>query len=212
MSFWKKWFRRRRPPPAQPPPPPPLWPPAELRFPRPPFRIDASLSGTTPEVRGDYLAHVQTWRHEVLRALQPFESCERFELSHWARATLLHFLRHDWNVPQHAAAMSLAYNIAPFPISAFDRDSEEAVLDVLRWRAAARDYFDDVCDAMPPCPDVMDCGRAATFLFPPDDTPLCIFCLTDFGEDEMPVDAHRCLILSHVRAKWPPMPHGLIPE
>ena len=46
--------------------------------------------------------------------------------------------------------------------------------------------------------------RAESFGLQP--RPLCAFCLTEFAPSQMQVDQHQCLLLGHVRAKWPELP------
>lgn len=207
MRIWKKLFGR------SPPPEPELEIPDELRFPIPTFRIDSSARDAKFLVLcANYLGAVSDWRDGVLYVLDSEELTHRYCLSARARATLLRFLSAEWVHEERASARTSPYNLVPFPGEVLGAERDPAVksvdvLDVLRWRAAVVDYLDDVVDVLgEPALTWEECAAMGGFLLPISAQSLCWFCLMPYSDDVLNPDSHDCVMLGHVRAKWPPSP------
>jgi len=73
-------------------------------------------------------------------------------------------------------------------------------LDVLRWRAGIYDFLSDIWDVIgEPMLDMFECNAMAAFLVPVG-ARRCIFCLA------AEPNHHPCVVLAHVRSKWPTLP------
>jgi hypothetical protein len=107
-------------------------------------------------------------------------------------------------------AIQSPYNLVPFPAAALESEpapGAETVLQTLRWRAGTVDYLDDVWDVVnEPYLDLSECTALGRFLRRPSGEPVCHLCLTEFAENELHPDRHGCVLLRHVRAKWPAIP------
>src|SRR6266446_4324310 len=187
----------------------------ELRFPKPPFRIDRYLVELPPpdHALASYLDQIRVWRSTVLEFLDksgggPVPEVEG--LARRARMTLATFLASSWTQGVTQNAAQSPYNTRAFPGTALEAVSHpnvDLVLAVLRWRAGVVDYLSDIWDVIgEPELDVDECGAIEQFLRPAYEERMCPFCLTEFPSDKLHPDQHGCLLLGHVRAKWPPMP------
>src|SRR6266516_6826885 len=92
----------------------------ELRFPKPPFRIDRYLVELPPpdHALASYLDQIRTWRSTVLEFLRksgggpvPEVEC----LTQRARMTLATFLASSWPEEVAQNAVQSPYNTRPFP-------------------------------------------------------------------------------------------------
>jgi len=188
---------------------------AELRFPKPPFRIDRYLVDSPPpdHALASYLDQIRTWRSTVLEFLRksgggpvPEVEC----LTQRARMTLATFLASSCTQGVTRYAVRSPYNIRAFPgtaLEAVGHPKVNLVLGVLRWRARAVDYLSDVWDVMGESElDVFECGAISRFLDPASGAGICHVCLTEFAPDKLNVYDHSCLLLAHVQAKWPVVP------
>jgi hypothetical protein len=188
-------------------------PPQNLRFPKPSFRIDEPVGSEPFEANcANYLTQVLEWRDRVLRAVPTAEEpAEQYGLSTRARLTLVQFLRSEWSSEDQVSAAMSPYNVHAFPAetAGAERCASARVLEMLRWRAGFVDYLSDVWDVIDePALTPDECWTVGAFLRPINAELLCSFCLTPFEGDAIHPDNHRCVILGHVRAKWPPFPFG----
>ena len=192
--------------------------PTELRFPNPPFRLAQSVLDDPPpgEVLSNYLGEIRQWRSAVLAFLEEPEvkrAATIEGLSERASEALATCLSSQWPENMSAWAKQSPYNLNPFPAPALEAVSPPSlalVLDVLRWRACVMDMLSDIWDVIgEPWLDLDECMAMEQFLYPVGDRRCCAFCLTEFASDQMHVDQHQCLILSHVRAKWPEFPPAM---
>jgi hypothetical protein len=191
--------------------------PEHFCFPQPPFRIDRSLADAPPSdlAVASYLHEVALWRSAVLK-LTDYSSAgsasEADRLPKRARDALATFLASTWSEQMKQWAVQTPYNLTAFPAPALEAGrgaTVDAVLDVLRWRAGVVDCLCDVSDVIgDPVLDTDECTAIEQFLHPraTGKGGVCAFCLTEFGPDELHPGAHECLVLAHVRSKWPPMP------
>jgi hypothetical protein len=188
---------------------------ADLRFPGPPFRIEPSVVEQPPphQALSSYLDQIRLWRLAVLRFLdestaEPAPAVRG--LSERARSALATFLASQWSRQTAEFAARSPYNLSPFPASALEAGSlptVDAVLDVLRWRAGVLDMLSDIYDVIGESDlDLRECVAIGQFLRPRSDEQICDLCLTAFAPDQLHPDQHRCLLISHVRAKWPALP------
>ena len=188
---------------------------SELRFPKPPFRIDPSSENLWSQGNSvsSYLDQIRLWRLAVLAFIdnpsgKPVP--EREGLTERAQKALATFLASHWTPGMTNYATQSPYNISPFPASALEAVSNstmESVFEVLRWRAAVVDYVSDVYDVIgDPFLNLFECIAIAEFLNPAGKEQLCGFCLTAFAPEQLDPDGHDCMFTSHVRAKWPPTP------
>ena len=192
--------------------------PDELRFPVPPARIDRSWRDTPllPAVAIEYLGEIHRWREGLAAALagEVPALVGREGLSPRARGHLALLIDAEWDVGTRRRAAGEAYNIAPFPAIRFDACADHSmagVMEVLRWRAAVVDYLSDVWDVMgSPLLELEECRAMSAFLYPIRMEDRCIFCLTEYDPSRVSPDDHGCVMLSHVRAKWPPFPWGKV--
>ena len=116
------------------------------------------------------------------------------------------FLNTSWTPGMSSYADQSPYNLRAFPQGALeDQESSrmDSVLEVLRWRAGVVDYLCDAADTFDPPDNWADYSAIEQFLKPIDHKELCWLCLTQFEENQLHPDAHDCLLLAHVRAKWP---------
>ena len=188
---------------------------AELRFPKPPFRIDRYLVELPPpdHALASYLDQIRKWRLTMLEFLEksggrPVPEVEG--LSERARMTLATFLASSWTQEVTQYAVRSPYNIRAFPGTALEAVSHpkvDLVLEVLRWRAGVADYLSDVWDVMgEPELELDECLAISRFLDPASGARICRVCLTEFAPDKLNVYDHSCLLLAHVKAKWPVVP------
>ena len=188
---------------------------SELRFPKPPFRIDPSSVNLLSQSNSvsSYLDQIRLWRLAVLAFLdnpggKPAREAEA--VTERAQQWLATFLASHWTQGMTNYATQSPYNLSPFPASALEAVSNptmESVLEVLRWRAAVTDCLCDICDVIgEPDLDMDECYAIGKFLDPVGQEKLCIFCLTEFAPEQRHSDEHDCMLTSHVRAKWPPTP------
>ena len=125
----------------------------------------------------------------------------------------------DWPLsdscdPNGRAMIKLArrahlYNITGFPAQVGEQEGNASacVLELLRWRAGLLDYLSDVWDVMgEPALGLDECNAVTRFFEPIDAPSVCSFCLTHFEGDAIHPDNHECVVVGHVRAKWPPNP------
>ena len=166
----------------------------------------------TPVV-SDYLRQIRAWRTAVLELLS--STSGRFAsdldpLSERTREWLERLLADNWPDGLRQWALHSPYNLNPFPARALEGEVTSALdtaLEVLRWRAGVEDFLSDIWDVVcEPLLDLDECGAIGAFLRPSSNESLCHLCLTAFTRDELNVARHGCLVLAHVRAKWPPMP------
>ena len=186
--------------------------PNELRFPKPPFRVEQSLVESPPveDVIADYLKEIRLWRTRVLQFLaEAGETPSEIPgLTNWSRTKLTHFLASEWNPEARAQAASSVFNLSAFPFTAVEPESKPtiaSVMQILQWRSAVADYIDDVFTAWNG-PDLEEIEAVTAFVSPPRETSTCPLCLTEFPADKLHPDAHQCALIAYVRAKWPPMP------
>ena len=188
---------------------------SELRFPKPPFRIDSSCLDLLPEehAASSYLDQIRSWRSAVLAFIEKSGgklAPELGNLTERAQTALATFLASDWTPEMTAYAARSPYNISAFPASALQAVSNptmESVSEVLRWRAGVVDYLSDVYDVIgEPLLDLDECIAMNQFLRPAGNEKLCLFCLTELTSEQLNSGQHDCMLISHVRAKWPPMP------
>jgi hypothetical protein len=184
----------------------------DLRFPKPPLRIDRSLAESPPpdQTVRSYLNQIRSWRSRVLAFLGQLvlnTAPEAAGLSGRAIRALGTFLAANWPPETTQYAAQSPYNISAFPASALeshDRPVLDILFDVLRWRAGAVDYLGDIWDVIgEPDLELFECNALAQFLSPVSDERMCRLCLTEFPPHELQVDRHRCVVVAHVRAKWP---------
>jgi hypothetical protein len=190
----------------------PLSLPSEARFPKPLFRIDQSLFDSPPpdQVISSYLEQIRSWRTAVLEFLSGLTTAPAHEEdapSPRARAAMAMHLQSSWDDRITMAATNSPYSIRPFPIKALQSTSNVTLgvlMEVLCWRAGFLDYVSDVWDVFgEPELDQYECGALESFLTPLDSKRLCTFCLTQFEVDKAHPDLHNCLLVGHVRSKWP---------
>ena len=187
----------------------------ELRFPKPPFRIDTSVVGPLPpdNAVSSYLDQIRSWRSAVLTFIdKPGEKLapDAEGLTERAQKALATFLASNWSPGMTDYAAQSPYNISAFPASALEtvaNPTTEPVLDVLRWRAGLVDYLSDVWDVIgEPFLELEECGAIGSFLDPVEKEQLCYLCLSEFRPEQRDPGRHDCLLTRHVRAKWPAMP------
>jgi len=237
--------------------------PADLHFPKPPFRIECSMSGlqTLDRPAKGYLDDIRRWYQRILdlvspratglqakpghlsdRALQTLESpatgylddirkwrqrvldfvspngagpqTKPGHLSDRGCMALTTFLTVGWSEHMTRWAVQSPYNVSAFPASALEASSVSAVeltLELLRWRAGMHDYLDDIWDVIgEPELDWEECNAIREFLRPIAGEQVCRLCLTEFTAGKLQPDEHQCLILAHVRAKWPSVPPAIL--
>jgi hypothetical protein len=183
-----------------------------LIFPRPPFRIEESLleSPTLDSAAAAYLQQIRDWRQTVLAFVCGPDPTAPHGLSQRARRTLETFFALSWSDAMTRYAIQSPYNLMAFPTPALKSTPAtniQTVLQVLRWRAGVTDYLDDVWDVVnEPSLDMDECTAIDRFLGCASDEPVCHLCLTEFAKDRVHPDLHACLLLRHVRAKWPVIP------
>jgi hypothetical protein len=185
--------------------------PSELRFPRPPFRIDGGCVDAPANAISRYLDAIRSWRSHVIAFLNYAEGkCleESHYLSPRAQRELATFLAESWTPGMSRYAAQSPYNIRAFPVEVLEGNgssSIESALAVLRWRAGVADYLGDAF-AMFPAIELDESVAIDHFLNPVDHRQLCSLCLTEFGREHNDPNAHECRLLNHVRAKWPGPP------
>lgn len=189
--------------------------PPELRFPKPPWRIDGSVLELPPSghaVAG-YLQELRSWRSAVLELLGKSAGkpdSEAGGLSERARKALDTFLASTWTEQTTQWAVQSPYNLGPFPASAEEPGTDSplnSILEVLRWRAGICDCLSDIWNVFgDPYLELDECMAIAQFLEPSASKKICGYCLTEFAPEKLHTDQHQCLLLRHVRAKWPPRP------
>ena len=191
--------------------------PEQFHFPQPPFRIDRSLADSPPSdvAVASYLHEIGLWRSAVLELTDDSVATSASEVN-WqskrARDALATFLASSWSEQMTQWAVQTPYHLTAFPARALDARSGasmDALLEVLRWRAGVVDCLSDIWDVFgDPELDIEECSAIGQFLRPRGTgaSGVCAFCLTEFGPDELHPGAHQCLLLAHVRAKWPPTP------
>lgn len=186
---------------------------SELRFPKPPFRMDPSSVNPLSQDNAvsSYLDQIRLWRLAVLSFIDNSRGkppAEGDGLTDRAQQALATFLASHWTQGMTNYARQSPYNIAPFPASALEAVSNatmESVLDVLRWRASVVDYLDDVYDVIGETfLNLFECIAIDELLNPACEEQLCSFCLTAFAAEQLDPDGHDCILVGHARAKWPP--------
>jgi len=188
-----------------------------LMFPKPPFRIDESTWGSPAldSAVPPYLGQIMDWRAAVLEFVCPPDLIKEqttaiIGLTQRARAALATFLSSSWSESMTDYAMHSPYNLGCFPAAASQTTpvpDRHTLLQVLRWRAGTVDYLGDVWDVvLEPRLDLEECIAIELFLSCASHEPICHPCLTEFPDARLHPDAHQCLLLRHVRAKWPSIP------
>lgn len=189
-------------------------PDPSLVFPKPPFRMETSVLESPPadSIVTAYLQQIRDWRGAVkafLRGSGVVEWISSHALSQRARLAFEIFLSTSWSENMTRYAIQSAYSLAPFPATALESapaPDVKTVLQVLRWRAGTIDYLDDVWDVVDePYLDLEECIVIGRFLGPSQKS-VCHLCLTEFAGKRVHPDLHRCVLLQHVRAKWPSIP------
>ena len=186
--------------------------PPKLRFPRPPFPIDGRFVAVTPDAVPMYLDAIRSWRSYVLEFLKDADGkyLEEFHyLSARAQQMLATFLAEAWTPGMSRYAAQSPYNMRAFPHDLLEGNGNskiESVLDALRWRAGVVDYLGDAPFAMFSAIELDESVAIEQFLNPVNYRELCWLCLTEFEREQKHPDAHDCLLLGHVRAKWPKTP------
>jgi len=186
--------------------------PPKLRFPKPPFPVDGRFVDVTPNAVSSYLDAIRSWRSHVLEFLKDADGkyVEEFHyLSARAQQMLATFFAESWTPGMSRDAAQSPYNLRAFPQDVLEGNGNskiEVVLDVLRWRAGVVDYLGDAPSAMFPAIELDESVAMDQFLNPVDYQELCWLCLTEFEREQNHPDAHDCLLLGHVQAKWPKMP------
>ena len=184
----------------------------QLSFPAPPARIDRTWREAPflPSVAIEYLAEIRRWRARLLEVLADERSAIEGTpgLTRRARTHLELLLATEWDSGTLKWAGGSAYNIGPFPTVpslAHVDDPMFVVMEVLRWRAALADYLSDVWDVLgkPPL-EQGECRAMAAFLQLARMEGRCVFCLSEFPAPRIAPEDHACVMLGHVRAKWPP--------
>ena len=186
----------------------------QLCFPAPPARVDRTWKEApfSPPIAIEYLLEIHRWRSRLLEVLS--SEAPAIEgpqgLTRRARAHLAVLLGTEWNVGTRKWVADSSYNLAPFPPIPSHGHVDEpmsAVMEVLRWRAAVADYLSDVWDVLgEPALGLEECNVMSAFLRPIRMEGRCVFCLSEFDVGRVAPDDHGCVMLSHVRAKWPPTP------
>ena len=189
---------------------------SELRFPKPPFRSDPSAVDLLPEAVSSYLDQIRSWRLAVLDFIDGSSGNPALEsncLTERAQKALATFLASRWTQGMTDYATQSPYNINPFPAHTLEAGANptmESVFEVLRWRAGVVDYLSDVSFVLgEPFLEIDECCAIGDFLDPVGKEQLCCFCLTEFASEQLDSGGHDCMLTSHVRAKWPPMPPSL---
>ncbi len=175
----------------------------------PPARIDRSWQEAPllPAVAAAYLSEIHRWRERVVAGLagEGPAIAGPEGLTQRARSHLALLLGTDWDAGTREWAAGSVYNIAPFPANT--NDPMISVMEVLRWRAAAADYLSDVWDVLgKPTLELEECRAMSAFLNPDRMEGRCVYCLIEFDPGRVAPEDHACVMLSHVRAKWPPFP------
>lgn len=154
-----------------------------------------------------YLAQVRSWRLAVLEFIDGSSGKSlpgKDGLTERVRNVLATFLASAWTQQMTAYANKSPYNISAFPAETLEarvKPAVEAMFEVLRWRASVVDYLSDVWDVIgEPFLDIEECNTITEFLDPVGEAELCMFCL------QVVSGKHDCMLTSHVRAKWPPIP------
>jgi len=187
----------------------------ELHFPQPPFRLVASLIDSPPpsSVLSEYVRQIRAWRAAVLALVHrplPDVVADNEALSEPVREWLGQLLAGEWPDEVRRWALQSPYHLTPFPTGVLEpaaAASLDSALGVLRWRAGVEDFLSDIWDVIgEPLLDLDECNAIGAFFRPITQERICGFCLTEFPPDQLHVDRHGCLVLAHVRAKWPPMP------
>jgi len=186
----------------------------DLYFPTPPARIDRSWQEAPllPAVAAEYLSEIHRWRARLVAGLagEGPAIAGPEGLTRRARSHLALLLGTEWDANILKWAAGSAYNIAPFPATAFHANVDDpmtSVMEVLRWRAAVADYLSDVWDVLgAPVLELGECRAMSSFLQPIRMEGRCVFCLSEFDPGRVAPEDHGCVMLSHVRAKWPPCP------
>jgi hypothetical protein len=188
---------------------------SDLHFPIPPFQVDRLHIDTSFEEIARYLARVRSWRAAVLGFIsRPYTEGlgETEGLTERARKALETFLASEWPKSMKNYAIQSPYNITSFPLSATEvaaNSTVESVLEVIRWRAGVVDYLDDVWDVIgDPFLNLDECQALDRFLHPISAKQLCAFCLSELASGLLGPGGHDCLLVAHVRAKWPPIPQA----
>ncbi|HKQ58499.1 MAG TPA: hypothetical protein VJY35_11580 [Candidatus Eisenbacteria bacterium] len=180
-----------------------------LCFPVPPARIDRTLIDlpVLPTVAGAYLNEIRRWHDTVVTALLTNDPLIAHieHLTTRARTRLVTLLQIAWDVKTRNWAASSNYALVPFPsVTPLPRrdDPMEAVLEVLRWRAAVVDYITDVWDVLgQPELDMGECAAIGSFLRPARLEGRCIYCLTEYASDHVDPEDHACVMMPHASAR-----------
>jgi hypothetical protein len=189
--------------------------PPQLVFSKPPFRIEESnwQSPALDSAATQYLRQILDWRATVLEFVRRPEAADDRAIegfSDRARLALETFLSSSWPEEMTRYAANSPYSLACFPDAVPTEAPASAwqiVRDALRWRAGIVDYLSDVWDVMgEPSLDMDECTAIGLFLRCAFREPICHLCLTEFSNELLHPDAHRCVLLRHVRAKWRVIP------
>ncbi|HXJ61545.1 MAG TPA: hypothetical protein VNU68_33295 [Verrucomicrobiae bacterium] len=189
----------------------------QLVFPKPPFRIDESTWGspTLDSAVPPYLRQITDWRAAVLEFVGPpgvrkEQASAIIGLTERAREALETFLSSSWSESMTEDATRSPYNLTCFPAAASETapgPDRQTLLQILQWRAGIVDYLGDVWDVVgEPRLDLDECTAVELFLQCASPVPVCHLCLTEFTKAQVHPDAHGCLLLQNVRAKWPVVP------
>ena len=183
--------------------------PDHLRFPMPPARIDRTLAVAPllPAVAATYLSEIRRWRDTVVTAIAEKDPAlaGMEDFTPRARRRLAHLLETTWDAKTgHWAAVS-DYDLTPFPAIrpvAQAARPMEAVLEVLRWRAAVVSYLTDVWDGLSkPELEMRECAAIGAFMRPVRMEGTCVYCLTEFPPDRLDPEDHGCVIMTHALAR-----------
>ncbi len=184
----------------------------ELCFPTPPARIDRSWREApfSPAVAAEYLSEIHRWRSRLVAALagEGPATADSEGLTRRARSHLALLLGTEWDAATLRWVAASGYNITPFPAASSPAHADDpmtGVMEALRWRAAIADYLSDVWDVLgTPVLELGECRAMSVFLQPVRMEGRCVFCLSEFDPSRVAPEDHGCVMLSHVRAKWPP--------
>jgi len=175
--------------------------PDGFSFPVPPGRIDRGLEHTPfrPAVAAAYLTEIRRWREAVVEALASEDPAIDVvdHLTPRARAHLALLLRSSWDVTTRLWALRSGYGLTPFPASRRTRAEEpmQAVLHVLRWRAAVVNHLTDLWDVLgKPELEIGECAAIGMFIRPVRLEGRCVFCLNEYGPGHIDPAEHDCVM------------------
>jgi hypothetical protein len=159
------------------------------------------------------LEKVRAWRLGVIEFLAHSSDEPNLQAGGWsprARSALRFFLSGDWSEEGERWAAAAPDNLSAFPVGLLISVPEaalNAVLEVFRWRAAVLDLLSDIWDVFDePDLDLAECTAIEELLWPPELRDRCSYCLRRLEPQECDWHNDHCLLLAHVRARWPSTP------